>query len=343
MAKRALFIGGTGTISTAIVKRLIEDLGWEVWVLNRGNRLNVLPEGVIHIAADINNEEEVLAKLGDTKFDAVCEFIGFTLDQIKRDYRLFKGRTKQYIFTSSASAYHKPAASYLITEGTTLANPYWQYSRDKIECEKFLMKVYREEGFPVTIVRPSHTYDERNIPLGVHGKNGFWQVIKRMQEGKPVIIQGDGSSLWTLTWNADFAIGYTGLMGNRHAIGEAFQITSDETLTWDQIYKTIADALDVELNAYHVATDFLIAAGDKYGFDFTGSLKGDKSVSVVFDNTKLKRVVPDMATNVRFDMGVRIALDYVLSHPEECQIEDPEFDSWCDRVIANLEKAKEGI
>lgn len=343
MAKRALFIGGTGTISTAIVKRLIEDLGWEVWVLNRGNRLNVLPEGVIHIAADINNEEEVLAKLGDTKFDAVCEFIGFTLDQIKRDYRLFKGRTKQYIFTSSASAYHKPAASYLITEGTALANPYWQYSRDKIECEEFLMKVYREEGFPVTIVRPSHTYDERNIPLGVHGKNGFWQVIKRMQEGKPVIIQGDGSSLWTLTWNADFAIGYTGLMGNRHAIGEAFQITSDETLTWDQIYKTIADALDVELNAYHVATDFLIAAGDKYGFDFTGSLKGDKSVSVVFDNTKLKRVVPDMATNVRFDMGVRIALDYVLSHPEECQIEDPEFDSWCDRVIANLEKAKEGI
>ncbi len=343
MAKRALFIGGTGTISTAIVKRLIEDLGWEVWVLNRGNRLNVLPEGVIHIAADINNEEEVLAKLGDTKFDTVCEFIGFTLDQIKRDYRLFKGRTKQYIFTSSASAYHKPAASYLITEGTALANPYWQYSRDKIECEEFLMKVYREEGFPVTIVRPSHTYDERNIPLGVHGKNGFWQVIKRMQEGKPVIIQGDGSSLWTLTWNADFAIGYTGLMGNRHAIGEAFQITSDETLTWDQIYKTIADALDVELNAYHVATDFLIAAGDKYGFDFTGSLKGDKSVSVVFDNTKLKRVVPDMATNVRFDMGVRIALDYVLSHPEECQIEDPEFDSWCDRVIANLEKAKEGI
>ena len=343
MAKRALFIGGTGTISTAIVKRLIEDLGWEVWVLNRGNRLNVLPEGVIHIAADINNEEEVLAKLGDTKFDTVCEFIGFTLDQIKRDYRLFKGRTKQYIFTSSASAYHKPAASYLITEGTALANPYWQYSRDKIECEEFLMKVYRDEGFPVTIVRPSHTYDERNIPLGVHGKNGFWQVIKRMQEGKPVIIQGDGSSLWTLTWNADFAIGYTGLMGNRHAIGEAFQITSDETLTWDQIYKTIADALDVELNAYHVATDFLIAAGDKYGFDFTGSLKGDKSVSVVFDNTKLKRVVPDMATNVRFDMGVRIALDYVLSHPEECQIEDPEFDSWCDRVIANLEKAKEGI
>ena len=343
MSKRALFIGGTGIISTAIVKRLVNELNWEVWVLNRGNRAHVLPEGVKQINVDINDEEAVRAKLGDLTFDTVCEFIGFHVSQIERDVRLFEGRTKQYIFTSSASAYHKPAASYLITEGTTLANPYWQYSRDKIACEEYLMKKYREDGFPVTIVRPSHTYDERNIPLGVHGTKGFWQVIKRMQQGKPVIIQGDGSSLWTLTWNADFAIGYTGLMGNRHAIGEAFQITSDETLTWDQIYQTIADNLGVELKSYHVATDFLIAAGDKHGFDFAGSLKGDKSVSVVFDNTKLKRVVPDMRTTVRFDMGVRIALDYVLSHPDECQIEDPEFDEWCDKVIAALEKAKEGL
>ncbi|MBO4864641.1 MAG: SDR family oxidoreductase [Eubacterium sp.] len=343
MGKRALFIGGTGTISTAIVKRLVNDLDWEVWVLNRGNRANVLPDGVKQIIADINDEEKVLEAIGDTTFDTVCEFIGFTLDQIKRDVRLFEGRTKQYMFTSSASAYHKPAASYIITEGTTLANPYWQYSRDKIECEEYLMKKYKEDGFPVTIIRPSHTYDERNIPLGVHGKNGFWQVIKRMQEGKPVIIQGDGSSLWTVTWNADFAIGYTGLMGNRHAIGEAFQITSDETLTWDQIYQTIADVLGVKLNAYHVSTDFLRAVGDKYGFDFTGSLLGDKSVSVVFDNKKLKRAVPDMRTNVRFDMGVRYALDYVLAHPEECQKEDPEFDEWCDKVIASLEDAKLNI
>ncbi|MBQ4270372.1 MAG: SDR family oxidoreductase [Clostridiales bacterium] len=343
MKKRALFIGGTGTISTAIVKRLINELDWEVWVLNRGNRSSVLPSGVVQVTCDINDEKAVLEKLGDTTFDTVCEFIGFTKDQIERDVRLFKGRTKQYMFTSSASAYHKPAASYIITEGTALSNPYWQYSRDKIECEEYLMKVYREEGFPVTIIRPSHTYDERSIPLGVHGRNGSWQVVKRMMEGKPVIIQGDGSSLWTLTWNSDFAIGYTGLMGNRHAIGEAFQITSDETLTWDQIYKTIADALGVELNAYHVSTDFLRAVGDKYGYDYTGSLLGDKSVCVVFDNTKLKRAVPDMRTEVRFDMGVRYALDYVLSHPEECQIEDPEFDSWCDRVIAAVEKAKEEV
>ena len=336
---KALFIGGTGTISAAIVRRLVNELNWEVWLLNRGNRPEAVPEGARSIVADINDEADVLAKLGDATFDCVCEFIGFTPDQVERDYRLFKGRTRQYIYTSSASAYHKPAASYVITEGTTLANPYWQYSRDKIACEEFLMKKYREEGFPVTIVRPSHTYDERSVPLGVHGKKGSWQVVKRMLEGKPVIIQGDGTSLWTMTFNTDFAVGYTGLMGNRHAIGEAFQITGDETLTWNQIYATIADALGVELKACHVSSEFLAAVGDKRGYDYTGSLIGDKAVSVVFDNSKLKQAVPDMRTAVRFDQGVRIAVDYVLSHPE-CQVPDPEFDEWCDRVIEALERAK---
>lgn len=291
----------------------------------------------------MNNEQDVAEKIKDLTFDTVCEFIGFTVRDVERDYRLFQGKTGQYMYISSASAYHKPAAGYIITEGTTLANPHWQYSRDKIACEEFLMRKYREEGFPVTIVRPSHTYDERHIPLGVHGNNGFWQVIKRMMEEKPVIIQGDGTSLWTLTFNRDFAIGYTGLMGNRHAIGEAFQITSDETLTWNQIYETIADALGVKLKAYHVSSDFLSAVGDAYGYDFTGSLIGDKAVSVVFDNSKLKRAVPDMETTVRFDQGVRIALDYVLSHPEECQKEDPEFDQWCDRVIEAVEAAKKSL
>ena len=340
---KALFIGGTGTISTAVVKRLVEELDWEVWLINRGNR-KVLESDRLHsIIADINNEEDVAKKLDGLTFDTVCEFIGFTVEQVERDYRLFKGRTRQYIYTSSASAYHKPSADYRITEGTTLANPYWQYSRDKIACEEFLMKKYREEGFPVTIVRPSHTYDERNIPLGVHGKNGFWQVIKRMQEEKPVIIQGDGTSLWHLTFNTDFAIGYTGLMGNRHAIGESFHITGDETLSWNQIYATIADAVGVTLHPYHVSSDFLAAVGDKYGYDFTGSLIGDKSVSVVFDNSKLKQIAPDMKTNVPFHRGVRIALDYILSHPEECQKDDPEFDDWCDKVIEAQENAKEDI
>jgi nucleoside-diphosphate-sugar epimerase len=339
---KALFIGGTGTISTAIIKRLAEDPLWEVWLLNRGNRSSVVPEGVHVITADVRDEEDMAAKLKDQCFDTVCEFIGFTVDAVERDYRLFKDRTRQYIYISSASAYHKPAADYRVTEGTTLSNPHWEYSRNKIACEEFLMRKYREDGFPVTIVRPSHTYDERTIPLGVHGNLGFWQVIKRMKEGKPVIIQGDGSSLWTMTWNGDFARGFIGLMGNRHAIGEAFQITGDETLTWDQIYRTVADALGVELNAVHVASDFLAETGRKYGYDFEGSLLGDKAVSVVFDNRKLKRAVPEMRTEVPFHIGVRRSLDYVLSHPE-CQREDPEFDAWCDRVIAAIEEAKKKV
>lgn len=340
---KALFIGGTGTISTAIVQRLVNELHWDVWLLNRGSRKSAVPEGAHSIIADVNDESDVMEKLKGHTFDTVCEFIGMRPVDVERDYRLFRGKTKQYIFTSSASAYHKPAADYLVNEGTTLANPYWQYSRDKIACEELLMKLYREEQFPVTIVRPSHTYDERHIPLGMHGKNGFWQVIKRMLEGKPVIIHGDGSSLWTATYNKDFAVGYTGLMGNPHAIGEAFQITGDETLTWNQIYGTIASALGVELKPYHVASDYLAEAGAKYGYDFIGALLGDKANSVVFDNAKLKRAVPEMRTTVRFDQGVRLALDYILSHPEECQKEDPEFDAWCDRVIAALERSKAEI
>ena len=342
MKKKALFIGGTGTISTAVVKRLVESGQWEVWVLNRGSRMDVLPSEVHPVIADINDEEDVLQKLEGMLFDSVCEFIGFERSQVERDVRLFRGKTKQYLFTSSASACHKPAGDYRITEGTSLANPYWEYSRNKIACEEYLMEQYRTKGFPVTIVRPSHTYDERKMPLGVHGKNGSYQVLKRMMEGKQVIIHGDGTSLWTLTFNRDFATGYTGLMGNRHAIGEAFQITGDETLTWNQIYQTIADALGVELNAYHVSSQFLSAAGKKHGYDFEGSLIGDKAASVVFDNSKLKRVVPDMRTTVRFDQGARIVIEHILSHPE-CRVEDPEFDRWCDRVIETLERAKKEI
>ena len=336
---KALLIGGTGQISMAITGKLVKD-GWEVYLLNRGNRSAELPEGVRSIVADINDEAAVLEKTEGMTFDSVCEFIGFVPAQAERDWRLFRGKTRQYIYISSASAYHKPVGDYVITEGTALANPYWEYSRNKIACEDFLMAKYREEGFPVTIVRPSHTYDERNIPLGVHGAKGPWQVLKRMMEGKPVIIQGDGTSLWTVTFNKDFAVGFTGLMGNVHAIGEAFQITSDETLTWNQIYETIADALGVKLNAYHISSDFLAAVGPQY--DFTGSLTGDKSNSVVFDNTKLKRLVPQMTTTVPFHEGARISLNHILSHPE-LQVEDPEFDAWCDRVIAGLEELKTRI
>ena len=337
---RALFIGGTGTISSAITRKLSQDKSWELWLINRGNRTDTVPENVHQIVCDINDEEAVAKALEGMTFDVVGEFIGFTVDQVERDYRLFKDITRQYIYISSASAYNKPSANYIITEGTSLANPYWEYSRNKIACEEFLMKKYREEKFPVTIVRPSHTYDERSIPLGVHGKNGSWQVIKRMMDGKPVIIHGDGESLWHLTFNEDFAIGYTGLMGNRHAIGEAFQITGDEVLSWNQIYQTIADALGVELKAYHVSSELLTAFGPEY--DFEGSLTGDKAVSVVFDNSKVKRLAPDLKTNVPLHKGVRIALNYILEH-KECRKEDPEFDKWCDKVIETLEECKKSF
>lgn len=232
------------------ITRLAVAQGWKLYLLNRGNRpAGDIPEGVEIIQADIYDEAAVADKLKGMHFDVVCDFIVFHPSALERDYRLFKGKTKQFMYISSASAYQKPLSDYRITEGTPLANPYWEYSRNKIAGEEFLMRKYREEGFPITIVRPSHTYDERSIPLGVHGKNGSWQVAKRMLQGKPVIIHGDGTSLWTMTFNTDFARGFVGLMGNVHAIGESFQITSDETLTWNQIYKAVADALGVEQSA----------------------------------------------------------------------------------------------
>lgn len=321
------------------ITRLLADRGEELYLLNRGSRTGELPNGVNVINVDVNNEENLKAALGDMTFDSVCDFIGFVPQQLERDIRVFKGRTKQFMYISSASAYHKPVRSYIINEGTSLANPYWEYSRNKIACEELLMKEYRENSFPVTIIRPSHTYDERSVPLGVHGKNGSWQVIKRMIEGKPVIIHGDGSSLWTMTHNSDFAKGFCGLIGNPHAIGEAFQITNDETLTWDQIYLCIANVLGIELKAVHISSEFLASVSD---YDFTGSLTGDKACSVVFDNTKLKKAVPEFKATVHFEQGVKNTIDYVLSHPE-LQTEDKEFDDWCDRVIAALENAKKEI
>ncbi len=335
---KILLIGGTGTISTAISKSLAA-LNHELYLLNRGNFNDTLPSQIHFIKADINNEKEAEEKLNGMEFDAVCDFIGFVKPQLERDYRLFNGKTKQFVYISSASAYNKLPSDYVITEGTSLANPYWEYSRNKIECEEYLMKMYREKGFPVTIVRPSHTYCEKSVPLGVHGNNGSWQVVKRMMEGKPVIIHGDGTSLWTMTDSRDFAKGFIGLLGNPHAIGEAFQITSDETLTWNQIYKTISNCLNVEFKPYYVSSEFLDAVS---GYDFKGSLTGDKSNSVVFDNRKLKRAVPDFKPSIRFEEGVKNTIDYVLEH-KECQIEDPEFDSWCDKVIDALEKAKTEI
>lgn len=335
---KVLLIGGTGTISSAITRQLAA-MGEEVYLLNRGNRKEEIPENVTLLTANIDDEDTVTALLGDLQFDAVCEFIGFVPAQLERDYRLFGKRTKQFIYISSASAYHKPVRDYTITEGTTLANPYWEYSRNKIACEEYLMELYRKYQFPITIIRPSHTYCERAVPVGAHGDNGCWQVLKRMLDGKPVIVHGDGTSLWTITYNEDFAKAFIDLIGNPHAIGEAFHITSDESVTWNQIYQIIADCLGVEFKPYHVASEFLAACSH---YDFTGGLIGDKANTVVFDNTKLKRVVPGFTATIRAEQGLRKAVEYMLSH-EEVQIEDPEFDAWCDRVIETLEKAKKEI
>ncbi|CAM3936916.1 SDR family oxidoreductase [Cohnella lubricantis] len=331
---RALFIGGTGTISSAITRQLLEQ-GCELYLLNRGSRNDLLPDGAKILQADVRDEDQVARLLGELTFDVVADFIAFEPAQLERDYRLFNGRTKQFIFISSASAYQKPLSDYRVSEGTPLSNPYWQYSRNKIACEDYLMKQYRENGFPVTIVRPSHTYDERSIPLGVHGAKGSWQVAKRILENKPVLIHGDGTSLWTMTHNSDFARGFIGLMGNIHAIGESVQITSDESLTWNQIYAAIASALGVELRAVHVSSEFLDACSAQ---DFRGGLIGDKANTVVFDNSKLKRLVPGFTAAVRFDQGIRQTIDHVLAHPE-LQTEDPEFDAWCDKVIRVLDDA----
>ncbi len=334
---RVLFIGGTGTISMAIT-RLLAERGDELYLLNRGNRNDSLPSGVKTITADINDEQDVLQKIGDMTFDCVGEFIGFVPQQLERDYRLFAGRTKQFIYISSASAYQKPPQSYVITEQTPLENPYWEYSRNKKACEEYLFERYRQDGFPVTIVRPSHTYDERSVPLGVHGKGGSWQVVKRIMQGKQVIIHGDGTSLWTITHNSDFAKAYAGLVGNPEAIGEAFHITSDESVSWNEIYGAIAEALGRELKPYYVSSEMLAALGRDY--DFTGSLIGDKANSVVFDNSKVKSLVPDFKATVSAADGIKMTVKNILAHPE-LQNDDDEFDEWCDKVIAICEKAKE--
>lgn len=324
---KALFIGGTGTISGEVTALALKR-GWEITLLNRGSK--PVPEGMDSIVADIQDEEGVAKAVEGMAFDVVAQFIAYTAEDVKRDIRLFRGRTKQYIFISSASAYQKPVADFRITESTPLINPYWEYSRQKIAAEDALMAACRAEGFPVTIVRPSHTHNGKKPTITPHGAKGNWQPLKRILEGKPVIIPGDGTSLWTVTHASDLAKGFVGLMGNPHAIGNSYHITTDESMTWNQIFETIADALGKPLHAVHVTSDFLARHGKQYNLE--GELLGDKSCSVLFDNSKIKRAVPDFVCTVSMADGIRQAVHYMLEHPET-QVEDPEFDQWTDRII----------
>jgi len=332
---KVLFIGGTGLISIACSELAIQG-GMELTLLNRSaSPRHKLPEGAKQLVGNIHTDEVQLAQvLADQHFDVVVDWIAFTAEDVERDIRLFSGKTDQFIFISSASAYQKPPSHYLVTEETPLENPYWQYSRDKIACEQRLMTEYRLNGFPVTIIRPSLTYGLSQIPMIMGSWNYPYTIVDRIKRGQKVIVPGDGTSLWVMTWNGDFAKGLLGLFGRKDALGEAFHITSDEVLTWDQIHQELGRAIGIEPNIIHIPSD-LIAM---YSEDAVGSLIGDKSNCAVFDNSKIKRFVPDFKCEVLWAEGVRRALAWHEADPAR-QALDIESNQLWDKIIAAYENA----
>ncbi len=330
---RVLFVGGTGIISTACTQ-LAAERGIDLTLLNRGRRAAELPVGVKTLVVDMDDPAAAARTLRDESFDVVVDWIAYLPAHIERDLNLFRGRTGQYIFISSASAYQKPVTHYLITESTPLANPYWDYSRNKIACEERLLRAYREEGFPVTIVRPSLTYGDTQVPLAINSWTKSYTVVDRMRRGKKVIVPGDGSSLWVITHNSDFAKGFVGLLGHRQALGHAFHITSDEVLTWDQSYRIVAEAAGVEPQLVHMTSDFIAACRP----EDLGGLIGDKTGSVVFDNSKIKRFVPGYCATVPFAEGIRRTLAWFDADPARKQI-DAEANAVDDKLIDAYERA----
>ncbi|HVN54264.1 MAG TPA: SDR family oxidoreductase [Anaerolineaceae bacterium] len=324
----ALFIGGTGIISSAC-SQLAIDRGVDLFLLNRGRSVRPVPAGAKVLHGDIRDPQTVRAALGGQNFDCVVDFIAFTPEHIQTDLDLFCDRARQYIFISSASAYQTPPAQLPVRESTVLDNPYWQYSRDKIACEERLVRAYREEKFPITIVRPSHTYDCTLLPF-----HGGYTIVDRMLRGKAVIVHGDGSSLWTLTHHTDFARGFVPLMGNSHTIGEAYHITSDEWLTWNQIFEITARAFGVEPKILHIPSDLIAAYDPEWG----AGLLGDKSISFILDNSKIKSLIPAFVCSVPFSRGVEEVAAWYRADPARRQV-DPALDSLCDRMIAAYEKA----
>ena len=328
---KVLFIGGTGIISSACSPLAIER-GFDLYLLKRGQTdYRPTPEGATILSGDIRDPASVRAALGDQTFDVIVNWIAYTPDHIEADLEYFRGRTGQYIFISSASAYQTPPANLPVTESTPLDNPYWAYSQAKIACEERLMQAYREEKFPITIVRPSHTYDRTRIPLP-----GGYTSIHRMRQGKPVIVHGDGSSLWVLTHHTDFAKGFVGLLGNSRAAGEAFHITSDEWLNWNQIYEILARAAGVaQPHLVHVPSDTLAGYDEGWG----ASLLGDKTNSMVFDNTKIKHLAPDFLCTVPFTRGAEEMIAWHDADPARQTI-DEGMDQLIDRIIAAQKSAE---
>jgi nucleoside-diphosphate-sugar epimerase len=324
---KVLFIGGTGIISTACSELAISR-GIDLVLLNRGRHAAGQPSSARVVTVDMEDAAAVSRALAGESFDAVVDWIAFEPAHIERDLALFRGRTRQYLFISSASAYQKPVGHYLITESTPLANPYWSYSQQKIACEERLLRAYRDEEFPITIIRPSLTYGESQITLAVNSWTKSWTAVDRMRRGKKVIVPGDGSSLWVITHNSDFAKGLVGLLGREQTIGHAFHITSDEVMSWDQWYRITAEAADVEPRLVHIPSDFIAACLP----DARGGLIGDKAVSVVFDNSKIKRFVPDYCATVPFTQGIRRTVAWFDADPARRQIDEEANATW-DRLI----------
>ena len=321
---KVLFIGGSGIISSAS-SRLAVERGIDLYVLNRGaTQLRPLPPEATVLHADVHDPVSVRAALGDLEFDAVVDWVAFTPEHVQADIELFRGRTGQYVFISSASAYQTPPSRVPVTESTPLRNPYWQYSRDKIACESLLTEAYREQNFPATIVRPSHTYDQTSIPF-----DGKWTALARMRAGKEVVVHGDGTSLWTLTHHADFARGFVPLLAHPRTVGDVFHITSDDVLTWDQIARALASAVGAPADIVHVPSAAIASADPQWG----ASLLGDKAHSMVFDNSKLRGVVPEYRATIGFEQGAREIVAWHDADPARQQA-DPRIDAVMDKLIA---------
>jgi len=324
---RILFVGGTGIISSACT-RLAVARGIETYLLCRGQTKRPIPDAAKILNGDIRDIDSARRALGSLEFDAVVNWVAFTPQHIETDLMLFRGRTDQYVFISSASVYQTPPANLPVAESAMLDNPIWQYSRDKIACEERLVRAYREERFPMTIVRPSHTYDCTLLP-----PEGGWTVIERMRQGRPVVVHGDGSSLWTLTHHGDFAKGLVGLLALDRAIGETFHITSDEWLTWDQIHQILARAAGAEARLIHVPSDVII----RYDRTWGESLLADKTHSMIFDNAKIRRFVPDFTCTVPFSRGAEEIVAWHDADPAR-RVINAEFDATMDRIIADYAK-----
>jgi nucleoside-diphosphate-sugar epimerase len=328
---RVLFIGGTGIISSACTD-LAAERGLELYVLNRGRSWRPIPDEVTRLMGDIRDADSSRRAIGDLEFDAVVDWVAFTPEHVENDLELFRGRIGHYIFISSASAYQTPPTSLPVTESTILDNPIWQYSRDKIACEERLVRAHREERFPYTIVRPSHTYDCTLVP-----PHGGWTVVDRMRRGKPVVVHGDGSSIWTLTHHRDFAKGFVGLMGRDDAVGESFHITSNEWLTWDRIHHILARAAGVDAEIVHVPSEVIRS----YDHEWGESLLGDKTHSMVFDNSKIKRFVSDFNATIPFSRGAEEIIAWYDADPSRRRI-DQELDRTMDRIIDDWRRAFPG-